>query len=328
METIPKTGLQISEIGKPSQLQWDDARVFLAIARAGTLSAAATALSLGVATISRRLDRLEEALGVPLFSRHQSGYRLTDDGSALIERAEALEQAGHAFGSAAEDQGRVAGCVRLATAENLANHLIIPSLPILFARHPDLDVEVITGVSTVNLHRRDADLAVRMIKPQRGNITVRRLGTLSFGLYGAPAYVQARTANVDRARLEQDHFIGWSEAQSHLPAAQWIERIRRGRPCRITTTTLAGQIAAAQAGLGLAVLPHFLARSTGLVCVLPELGADQPIWLAIHSDLIHSRRVRAVADHLTEAIQCCRSALSGESPAPAEIEASVLLHNL
>ncbi|MDE7525615.1 LysR family transcriptional regulator [Aeromonas salmonicida] len=157
-------------------LLWDDARVFLAIARSGTLSGAALALDMGIATVSRRLDRLESALGLPLFSRHQHGYRLTDDGEALLARAEALEHAGHAFGEAGQQQGQVAGCVRLATADNLANPLIIPSLARLFAIHPDLRVELVTGVQTVNLHRRDADLAVRMVKPDAGNVTIKRLG--------------------------------------------------------------------------------------------------------------------------------------------------------
>ncbi len=117
-----------------THVQWDDARIFLAIARAGTLSGAAIALEMGVATVSRRLDRLEAALGVPLFSRHQNGYRLSDDGEALQEHAEALEHAGQAFGEAAQQQEKVAGCVRLATAENLANALIVPSLPTLLPR--------------------------------------------------------------------------------------------------------------------------------------------------------------------------------------------------
>lgn len=279
-------------------LLWDDARIFLAIARSGTLSGAASALEIGVATVSRRLDRLEAALGVPLFSRHQSGYRLTDDGQALLERAEALERAGHAFGDAAQRQERVAGCVRLATAENLANPLIIPSLNKLFATHPELRVEIVTGVQTVNLHRRDADLAVRMVKPESGNVTIKRLGTLGFGLYGARRYVKARRAKADAAAFENDAFIGWTESHSHLPAAKWMARMLRGRPCKVETNTLSAQFAAATAGLGLAVLPHYLARQAGLVCLLPELGVDQPIWLAIHSDLAHSRRVRAVADHL------------------------------
>lgn len=297
-----------------AQIQWDDARVFLAIARAGTLSGAAIALEAGVATVSRRLDRLEAALGVPLFSRHQSGYRLTDDGEALLEQAEALEHAGQAFGEAAQQQGQVAGCVRLATAENLANALIVPSLPKLFATHPGLRVEIVSGVQTVNLHRRDADLAVRMLKPEAGNVTIKRLGTLGFGLYGARGYLDARSAGADAATFDEDSFIGWTESHSHLPAAKWIARMLQGRPCQMQANTLSAQMAAAKAGIGLAVLPHFLARQAGLVCLLPELGADQPIWLAIHANLAHSRRVRAVADHLIHLFEKHRSELGGRVP--------------
>lgn len=281
----------------PSSVQWDDARVFLAVARGGSLSAAAQTLGLGIATVSRRLERLEEALGLPLFSRHQSGYRLTDDGQALLERAELLEDAGKAFGESVRQQAQVDGCVRLATAENLANSLIIESLPQLLASHPQLRLEIGSGVQTVNLHRRDADLAVRMVKPEVGNVTIRRLGTLGMGLYGAPTYMAGRDdpASTD---VEQDFLIGWPQSHAHLPAAQWVSKTLRGRPCRLETNTLTVQLASAVAGLGLTVLPHFLARKAGLVCLRPALGVDQPIWLVMHTDLAHSRRVRVVADHL------------------------------
>jgi len=293
-----------------TSLLWDDARVFLAIARSGTLSGASVTLEMGIATVSRRLDRLEQALAVPLFSRHQSGYRLTDDGEALLERAEALEHAGHAFGEAAQQQGRVAGCVRLATAENLANALIIPSLPPLFARHPDLRIELVSGVQTVNLHRRDADLAIRMSKPEAGNLTIKRLGTLGFGLYGASSYLETRRAGLEATLFDEDILIGWTEAYRHLPAAKWISRFSRAQPCKLETNTLSAQMSAALAGIGLAVLPHFLARQTSLVCLLPEINADQPVWLVLHTDLAHSRRVRAVADHLLQLFEEHQSELN------------------
>jgi len=259
---------------------------------------AAIALEMGIATVSRKLERLEKALTVPLFSRHQNGYRLTDDGQALMERAEALEHAGYAFAESAQNQGRIAGNVRLATAENLANPLIIPSLGNLFSRHPDLNIEIVSDVQTVNLHRRDADLAVRMVKPEAGNVTIKRLGTLGFGLYGSRIYLDTRHVGIDAAIFDNDAFIGWTESNAHLPAAKWITRILRDRPCKVETNTLSAQLAAATSGLGLAVLPHYLARLADLVCLLPEMGVDQPIWLVIHSDLAHSRRVRTVADHL------------------------------
>jgi DNA-binding transcriptional LysR family regulator len=298
----------ISENGERdrSDLRWDDARVFIAIARTGTLSGAAAHLGTGLATVSRQIERLESALGVILFSRHQNGYRLTDDGAALLERAEALEQAADAFAEGSAAQTGIAGRVRLATAETLANHVIIPALPNLTSQYPDLTLEVITDVQTVNLHRRDADLALRMVKPERGNVTIRRLGTLGYGLYGSRSYMEDRPG---RPRLDSDRFITWCETYAHLPAARWIERNVHGRAPVLATTTLSAQLSAVIAGVGLAVLPHFLARQNQLVCLRADLGIDQEIWLAIHSDLAQSRRVRVIGEFLTGIVRGLRNEL-------------------
>ena len=308
MNKTTKNRKQISEIGKhgAGRLRWDDARVFLAIARTGSLSGAAASLGTGLATVSRQIERLEAALALTLFSRHQNGYRLTDDGAALLERAETLEQAAEAFTEGSAAQAGIAGRVRLATAETLANHIIIPALPRLTRQYPDLTLEIVTDVQTVNLHRRDADLAVRLVKPERGNVTVRRLGTLGFGLYAARDYAEHRQ---DDPRLESDRFITWCETYGHLPAAQWIERALRGRAPVLATTTLSAQLSAAISGIGLAVLPHFLGRQNNLVCLQGDLGIDREIWLAIHSDLAQSRRVRVVADFLAGLIRDAKQKL-------------------
>lgn len=313
MEKPENIGNTISIIGKPSgrSLVWDDTRAFLAVARHGTLSAAAGALHIGIATLSRRIDRMEEALGVPLFVRHQSGYQLTEDGSDLIEKAEAMENAAIALSTGAKLQAQLTGKVRLATAENFASGLIIPALPEFQARFPGLMVEIVTDITTVNVHRRDADLALRMVKPQRGNVTLQRLGTLGYGLYASEAYVQGRNPGTDRGSYETDAFISWGEGQSHLPAAQWAERMLRGRAPALTTTSLSTQVTAAAAGLGLAVLPHFLAADAGLVCLNANIGIDQPIYLVIQSDLAQSRRTRALADFLAELVHSNRTRLRG-----------------
>lgn len=285
---------------KNMRLKWDDAPVFLAVARSGTLTGAADMLGTGIATVSRRVQRLEEALGMPLFVHHQTGYKLTDEGAALLPRAEALEEAMLSFRAGVTAEAEVTGHVRLATAENLANPIIIPTLPALLGRHPHLTLDVITDVATANLHRREADLAVRMVRPTSGNVTIRRIGTIGFGLYGSPGYMAARRAHPEEGLLENDRVIGWSERQNTLPTAQWIERALRGRAPVLMTSTLAAQMSAAQAGIGLAVLPHFLAREAGLQPLSIEMGLDQPIWLVLHSDLSASQRVRVVADHLVE----------------------------
>jgi len=311
MKKTATTRKLISDIGKQEagRLRWDDARVFLAIARSGSLSGAAASLGNGLATVSRQIERLEAALGLTLFSRHQNGYRLTDDGAALVERAEALEQAAEAFAEGSAAQTEIAGRVRLATAETLANHLIIPALPGLIDQYPDLSLEAVTDVQAVNLHRRDADLAIRMVKPVRGNVTIRRLGTLGYGLYASQGYMDGRIAKREDARFDTDRFIGWCETYGHLPAAQWIERILRGRAPILATTTLSAQISATVAGVGLAVLPHFIARQNDLVCLEADLGIDQGIWLAIHSNLAQSRRVRVVAELLGSLIREAREQL-------------------
>lgn len=275
---------------------WDDLRVFLAVARAGTLSSAAAQLHLGLATVSRRIERLEGDIGRPLFWRQQTGYRLTEDGAALRERAEEMEAAALSLTSELRHPPEVSGHVRLATAENLATDLILPALPRLTERYPLLLLEIVTDIAPVNLHRRDADLALRMLRPERGNVTQQRLGRLGYGLYGAPAYVATRRVGRDGGSHDRDRFIAWSDTRAHLPAARWLERLLQDRAPALITTSLTTQLAACVAGLGLAVLPHFLARPRGLVCVNRDLGIDQSIWLITQADLAQSRRVQAVAD--------------------------------
>ncbi|MCH4811167.1 LysR family transcriptional regulator [Vreelandella neptunia] len=313
MKKINEFDNLISDIEKqmPRGWVWDDTRTFLAVARHGTLSGAAAELHLGIATLSRRIERLENALNLPLFVRQQSGYQLTEEGAGLIEKAEALEAAAAAFASGVSSARQLSGRVRLATAENLATALILPALPQFNAQYPGIRLELVTDINTVNLHRRDADLALRMVKPVRGNVTLRRLGTLGFGLYASVGYEAQREAHHDAGDYDSDAFITWGETQTNLPAAQWVERVLQGREPALTTTSLATQLAAAKAGLGIAVLPHFLAREAGLVCVAQDIGMDQPIYLVIQTDLTQSGRTRAVADFLTELVASNRERLSG-----------------
>lgn len=291
---------------------WDDTRIFLAIARTGAVSIAARELGLGVATVSRRIARLEAALDLPLFSRHQTGYRLTHEGGMLLPKAVALEDTMRGLLVEAQDSTGAVGQVRVATAENLANPIIIPALCELLCRHPALSVDVITDVATVNLDHREADIAIRMVRPDRGNVTIRRVGTLGMGLYASAGYLEERPY-VAKGDTRSNRYIGWSEKQAHISAAQWIAKTLRGDMAAISTTTLSAQLSAAMSGLGLAVLPHFLALEAGLVVVKAELGINQPIWFAMHSDLTGSHRVRIVADHLLAIMNENADRLSGKA---------------
>lgn len=287
------------------QLNWDDARIFLAIARNGTLTAAAQGLGLGIATVSRRLARLEDTMSIRLFSRHQNGYQLTTEGEALLLEAEALEQAALNFQAAADLQHEVAGVVRIAVAENIANHLIIPSLAMLCGKHPKLSIEINSATELANIHRRDADIAIRTIQPETGNLTIKRLGQFGFSLYASKTYLQDHPMQISVELENWNHhrLIGWDQQHQYLDSAQYMRQVTHGQPLLIATNHLLSQVHAIQAGLGIGLIPKFMAQNLDLICIDSTVCMTQPIWLAVHSNLLHSPRVRVVVDHCTELFQ-------------------------
>lgn len=278
------------------EMMWDDTKAFLALARCGTLTSASTSLNMGIATLSRKIERLEQSLQTPLFLRFQTGYQLTDEGKNLLSKAEAMETAAFAFSKSAEKESQLIGRVKVATAENLATHLILPALGRFQQNHPNLHIDLVTDIHTANLHRRDADLALRMVRPTNGNVSFQRVGTLGYGLYCSTHYKKER----DDAK---DDFIQWGEHYEHLPAAQWISGQLAGKEPILTTTSVATQVSACLAGIGVAILPHLVARHTELVCLTDVPEINQEIYLVIQTDLTQSKRTRAVADFLSELVK-------------------------
>ncbi|HYC04946.1 MAG TPA: LysR family transcriptional regulator [Azospirillaceae bacterium] len=276
-------------------MDWNDIRHFLAVARTGGLSAAARQTGIAQATLGRRIQALEASLGVVLFERLNSGYVLTPAGRELLGRAEHAEAAMLAVArgaDAAADELR--GTVRLATAETFATHIVAPALGGLMARHPALRLEFVTGVRTLSLSRREADLALRIQRPDSGDHVRRKVGTVGFGLYaaaGAPVPADPWAADL----------LAWDEGSGSIPAAEWMAERGRGRVVA-TATSVTVQMALAKAGLGAAILPCFLADpDPGLVRLLPpaEVGSLD-LWLVAHADLARAPRIRAVLDFLAE----------------------------
>lgn len=283
------------------RLNWDDTRLFLALARHGTLSGAARELGIGLATISRRVERMEHALGLPLFLRHQTGYDLTDQGAALLPRAEAVEQALQDMRQAAGAQAQISGVVRLATVETLVPGFITPALAPLLAAHQGLDIEVQFAATTVNLHRHEADLALRLIRPERGNLRMRQLARMGFGLYAA----------ADGA-VPRRHVV-WPDTASMTVPWGWSRAFGADDMPRYAVNTLHGQVAAVAAGIGQGVLPHFMARAAELRLIADRLpdgeAIHRPVLLVTHADLAASRRVGVVAEALADQITSRRAEL-------------------
>lgn len=202
----------------------------MAVARGGGLSSAARDLGVSPQTAGRRIAALEASVGVPLFVRHPSGYRLTDDGRAMLGDAEDVEQTMHRLReNVAARGGDVAGVVRMAAPETLATNLLVPALRPLLDRYPALRLDLVTGVDTIGIARGEADIALRLVRPEKGALTIRKAGRMAHALYAASATVRDR---------HHPRLIGWSSAYD-LPARRWLrQHFGRGtgypdqQPCR------------------------------------------------------------------------------------------------
>ncbi|GAB2189656.1 LysR family transcriptional regulator [Sessilibacter sp. MAH1] len=307
-------GNMISDNRKPTDdFRWDDIRAFLAVARYGTLSLAANALNIGIATLSRRIERLEQKLDIPLFIRHQTGYKLTQDGLMMLDKAESMEASALALIAGANENTEVSGKVSLATAENLATKIILPNLQAFSDQYPNLIIDLITNINTVNLHSREADLAIRMVRPEKGNLTFRKLGELGYGLYASESYLkQDSLINDSHSGLEKYKLISWHESLSHLAPSKAIEEVFSRKAPTLKTTSLHCQLEAAKSGLGVAFVPHFLAKPENLIHIETNITLVQPIYLVIQTDIAKSARVRILADFLSELITKHAEILRGQ----------------
>ena len=284
-------------------MNWDNVKHFLATARAGSLTLAAQALHTSPATLSRRIAALERDCGTTLFTRTHTGYLLTREGHALLERCEAIDDA---FSSLARlvplSQHGAQGVVRLATSENLAIHVMLPAVPRLLRSHPHLSLEVKAGAQTTPLREREVDMAVRLSMPSSGNFKGRAIGLMAHAIYGACG-----------AEPMHRGLLGWTPDCESAPIAQAALRHAPGQAPAWRFNSLQAQVAAAQAGLGLAYLPCFLGDAApGLARVQgPEGLLAQRIYLVLHNDSIETQRVRAVADFTIEVFQEAADRLAG-----------------
>jgi DNA-binding transcriptional LysR family regulator len=289
-------------------MDWDDIRFFLAAARTGSLAAAARQLGSHQPTVGRRIDGLEKRLGVRLFQRHAQGLTLTDEGQRILLAAESMAEAAATLqrSSGFEDK-EIRGSVRIAAPSGLAVHVVAPALPLLHERFPNLDVVLQPSASSADLTHGEADVAVRLYRPTAGELVVRRVGHMGFGLYGSPSYLQQHGSPRSTADLPQHAVIGYGVQLRHLEESRWLESMAKGARYLLRSDDTHARLAAAESGLGLGVLPHVLAqRSPRLQRVLETVDAPpKTIWLVVHRDLRHLARVRAVFDWLDEVFADC-----------------------
>jgi DNA-binding transcriptional LysR family regulator len=294
---------------KRTALGWDDVRVFLAIARTGSLSAAARRLRVNHMTVARRLAALEAALGGrPLTERRANGYVLTPSGQDALAEAEKMELASEAFQRTIAAGDPLTGVVRVSSVASFVERVLAAPVVELARRHPELHLELVAEQRNVRFAHGEADIAVRFGRPAQDDALARQVGVATYHLYGAPAYL-ARTDPNGRC------FLGFTtEMQGVAPMAPRLSELTGPARCVLRCNTLAAQAAAAAAGAGLVLLPAYLGDGyAGLARADPDAAHtwSQPLWLVLRADVERVARVRHVADVLAEAIAARAGELSG-----------------
>jgi len=300
--------------GRAGRLEWGHLRFFLELVRAGSLSRAATRLGVDRNTVGRRVAALEAELGLPLFERGPQGWSRTAAGDELAALASRVEEDVLALARHADARDRtVAGTVRLTTASHLAAYLVAPAVPALLGRHPGLGLEVVADQRVFDLTRREADLALRMGRPRDASpgLVARKLSDIAYGLYAAKGSGPARRGSVD---LAGDGFVGLDEGLAGVPQERWIERVAPGRRVVFRSNSTASLAAAVRAGVGVGVLPNFVAgRDPGLVRLDGPEPVNHELWLLVHADLRRSPRVQVVIGWVDELVAAARPGLAGRA---------------
>jgi DNA-binding transcriptional LysR family regulator len=286
---------------KRTTLDWDDIRVFLAVARKGSLSAAARLLGVNHATVSRRVLNLERRTGsAPLFERTQTGYVLTAAGERAFSDAQAMEAAAVSFRLGAQSGDELRGPVRVSATATFAERLLVAPLAALTTEQPHLMIDLAAEDRNVSLARGEADIAVRLGRSLSGDALARTVGAVTYHLYAAPDYLE--TTPQPHRRL-----IGYSETVSATaPGVRRLGELAENMGFALRCPTLRAQAEAAAAGAGVALLPLYLAEGDArLTRVDPaaEPAWRHPVWLVVRSDVRRVRRVRYVADRLAIVLQ-------------------------
>lgn len=277
---------------------WTDLQHFLAVQRAGSLAAAARILKVDATTVGRRMAALEKSVGAKLLER---GGQLTDAGRRILSSVEAMDTASQevqrkvaAIGTA------VSGTVRIAATEAMAANHLLPHVARFQAQHPELELELVTGNPSVSLARRDADLAVRLVRQTKGGLYAKKVAAIAIAPYASKRYLR------DKGPLWAGHrLIAYTAEARGWPEGAWLEKHAREAKTALRVNSVIAVASAVRAGLGVGLLPCGMGdREPGVDRLAPPTKAlEREVWLVVHQDLRTTPRVRAAWDFLLGALE-------------------------
>ncbi|MBB6103576.1 DNA-binding transcriptional LysR family regulator [Paraburkholderia bannensis] len=316
--------MQKNTTGQVETLNWDDLRYFLEVARTQRASAAAKRLGVDHTTVARRVRELETALGTVLFDKSRAGgFVLTAEGQRLLAYADAVEttvqSASEQFALGAQS---LSGHVRVGSTEGFGCFFLAPQLARFTGKHPDMSIDLLPVPHFVSLSKREADLAVMLERPERGQYVYTKLCDYRLRLYGTPEYLQQHAPIRCAADLRQHAFINYVADLAFSHELLYLERTAPNVTASLCSTSVIAQYHAALQGSALAILPCFMAEpDPRLVSILPdEVMVTRRFWLCSREELRKLRRITSLWDYLRAAADANQALLLGESPSMQYVE--------
>ena len=291
-------------------LDWDNLRYFLAVARAGKLTAAARRLGQDHTTVGRRIASLESAFRSKLFERRPEGYRLTETGQRLYENVKTLESSVWEIQrDLAGQTQQVEGVVRIGAPDDFGNLFLAKHIGELQSLHPGLKIELITLPYTLSVTKREADIAIGVVRPAEGRLFVRRLTDFEMRLYATRDYIDAHGPIERASDLARQTWIGPVSDFSSAGLADAATELDCTPTLRFACSSFAGQLAAAINGAGLAMLPCYVAdQEKSLEPVLPDIAKTmRAYYMMVHADLRDLPRVRTVTNYIGQKVTDARA---------------------
>jgi DNA-binding transcriptional LysR family regulator len=273
---------------------WDHISTFLAVIRFGSLSAASRALRVAQPTIRRRIEALEQDLGVALFTRAQNGLTATPPALALLAQAEAIEAAVQSFVRSAH------GAVRITASNVIATEILPDLLSPLLAQHSGLVVEVDASDRIEDLLQRAADVAIRLAQPVQDALLAQRVRAIEVGFFASVDYVARKGLPHDLQSLMRDHDFVGDDRSSFLENAFKANGLALPQNIRMRSDSNLVQLAAIRSGAVIGIAQTRLGQKYNLIRVLPDFTAKLDCWVVMHEDLKSVRRIRLVFDHLVD----------------------------
>lgn len=293
-------------------MDWDDLRIFLAVARAAQIARAARMLGIDATTVARRLRRLESARGEILFEQHPDGQRLTASGGQLLVVAEEIEHQLARLSPQDERSGELSGLVRVSASEGFGTWFIAGHLGHLSAGHPAVSVDLVASSGFLSPSKRETDVAILLARPRKGPLVTRKLTDYGLRVYASRAYLSSHPPVPSAAELADHSLIGYIPDFLYAPELHYLEEVAPGLQPKLRSSSINAQYRLIRTGAGIGVLPCFIGSADPtLEVILPQIHIRRSFWIATHRDTRNLPQIRHFVDWLVALTSENRDLLSG-----------------